>query len=247
MTGLAWRRLVPPEHGAWGFLAAAVLIALGVAPTWAGVLITLGAVLGVFARHWGQLALQGHDLWLHAFLLGGSALLAWGVAGRAAPAVVPWLAGALVVTLLQVVSDAGSRRHGTAGVLTGGMALALVGGAVAAAGGSAHAMPELVAAVVVGYLITVTPLVRARRQPRGTWRWHALLGHAVACVGMLVAACMGLAPWLVAACFTGLALRCLWLLLGAPRPVSPKVIGLAEIPPLMVLFAATVIGVRCGW
>lgn len=247
MSGTVWRHLIPPEHGAWGFLAAAVLIALGIAPTVAGLLIALGAVLGIFARHWLQLALYGRAQWPYALLLGGGSLLAWFLAECLAPAVLPWLAAALALTLVQMVSDAGSRRHGTLGVLTGGVALALVGGAVAAAGGVSSLVPALVAGVVLGYLVAVTPLVRARRQPRGAWRWHALLGHAVACGAMLLAALLGLAPWLVAACFAALALRCLWLLDRAARPASPKAIGLAEIPPLVGLLAATVIGVRCGW
>lgn len=247
---LPWRRLIPPEHGAWGFLAAAVLIALGVAPSIPGALIAGGAVLGMVVRQAAQLALLGQTGWSTAGLLAVLPLTAWLAAGMGAPAAVPWLVAALLVTAGQMLSDAGSRRHGTLGVLTGGAALALVGGAVAAAGGGAGraaAWPLLVAGVVLCYLLTVTPLVRARRQPTGPWRWHALIGHALALACTAYAAATGLAPILVAACFAVLAGRCLWLTRPGMRAASPKAIGLAEIPPLLLLLATTIIGVRCGW
>jgi len=249
------RQLIPPEHGAWGFLGAAVGAGIGIAPTAAGYLITGGLIVGVFARHAGQLALSGARVQPAALGLGVVSATTWSLALWLAPDVWPWLAGATVLTVLQLTSVAGSRRHGTAGVLVGGVALALVGGGIAATAvpttivtptWSSYA-PEIVTSAVIGYLICVTPLVRARRHPNSPWSDHALAGHVVAAIGALIAVLLHLAPVTLACYFILLTARCLWLTRTHQQPASPKTIGFAEIPPLIVLVVAIVVGVRCNW
>ncbi len=239
------RRLIPPEHGAWGFLAAAVLPGLVVAPSAPGFLLTAGVVLGLFARHATQLALAGVPVVGPALVLGGTAGAAWLGAGILAPTALPWMVGAAALTALQLASEAGVRRHRTSGVLVGGCALALVGGAVASAGGTPLAHALVIAGVVVGYLLAVVPLVRARRQPTSHWTKDALAGHAAAAVAAVAAAALGHSPWLVAGFFVLLAARCAWLVRD-PTPATPKAIGLAELPPLLALVLATAAGLGGG-
>lgn len=246
MTTLALRRFLPPEHGAWGFLAAGVVTGLMVAPSGAGLLIALGVVLGLVARHAGQLALTGLAVWPVALAVGAASLAAWTLAVLQAPACLPWLGGAVVITLLQLAGEAGARRHGTAGVLEGGLALALVGGAVAMAGGADVRSAVVVAGVVAGYLLGCIPLVRARRQPLTAWRKDALIGHAAAVIVAVVGAVWWSTPWLVAVAFALLLVRGV-VILRQTAPMTPKAIGLAEIPPLILLVVATATGVRGGW
>lgn len=246
MSTLTLRRLVPPEHGAWGFLAAGVVLGLVVAPSLAGGLIALGVVLGLVARHAGQLALTGLPTGPVAVVVGLIALGAWTMAVLAAPHALPWLGGAIVITLLQLATEAGDRRHGTAGVLEGGLALALVGGGVAVAGGAELRTAVVVAGTVAGYLLGCIPLVRARRKPASGWRGDALAGHVAATVAALVGAWWWDTPWLSVAAFGLLTLRCALILRDA-RGMTPKAIGLAEIPPLVLLVGATAAGLRGGW
>ena len=250
-----FRQLIPPEHGVWGFLGAAVGAGIGVAPTVAGSLIAAGLIVGVVARHAGQLALSGVRVWPAAVGLGVTCACAWTWALWLAPDAWPWLAGAAALTVLQLSSVAGSRRHGTAGVLVGGVALALVGGGIAATGvpmmiaQRTNFDAEIVTSAVIGYLICVTPLVRARRQPNSPWKKHALAGHLVAAVSALSAAWLGVAPASLACYFMFLLVRCLWLTRTRTglRAATPKTIGLAELPPLILLVVATVVGIRSGW
>lgn len=246
MSTIALRRLLPPEHGAWGFLAAGVVTGLVVAPSGAGLLITLGVVLGLVARHAGQLALTGLAIWPVALVLGLASLAAWTLAVLATPTALPWLGGAIVITLLQLAGEAGDRRHGTAGVLEGGLALALVGGAVATAGGADLRTALVVAGTVAGYLLGCIPLVRARRKPGTGWWKDALVGYTAATVVAGCAAAFLGTPWLVAGAFAGLTVRCA-LVARQGRAATPKAIGLAEIPPLILLVAATALGLRGGW
>ena len=246
MTTLALRRFVPPEHGAWGFVAIGVFTGLAVAPSSAGLLIGLGVVLGLVARHAGQLALSGLSVWPVALAVGAASLAAWSLAAVQAPTCLPWLGGAILITVAQLAGEAGARRHGTAGVVEGGLALALVGGAVAAAGGADLRSTTVVAGVVAGYLFGCIPLVRARRQPTSGWRKDTLIGYALAAVAAIVGALAWHTPWLVTALFVGLAVRGV-LVLRHAQPMTPKAIGLAEIPPLILCIAATAVGLRWGW
>jgi len=246
MSTLALRRLLPPEHGAWGFLAAGVILGLVVAPSGAGLAIALGVVLGLVARHAGQLALTGLATWPVAVMVGAASLTAWTLAVLAAPQALPWLGGATIITLLQLAGEAGDRRHGTAGVLEGGLALALVGGGVAVAGGADVRTAVVVAGTVAGYLLGCIPLVRARRKPGSGWRGDALVGHLAATLVALAGAWWWGTPWLSVAAFALLSLRCA-LVLRERRGLTPKAIGLAEIPPLVLLVGATAAGLRGGW
>ena len=239
------RQLIPPEHGAWGFLSVAVAAGLGVAPTAAGVLIAVGVIIGVVARHAAQLALSGMHLWSAALSLGAIAAAAWLQAWWWAPDTWPWLAGAAGLTLLQVTCAIGSRRHDTTGVLVGGVALALVGGAIAAA--KPFSSPEIIVGAIIGYLIAITPLVRARRQPTSHWATHAIAGHLAALAGAIAARFIHHAPLLLIGYFMLLIGRCLWLTRPSQRPLSPKIIGLAEIPFLILLVLSIVLGVRLDW
>ena len=239
------RQLIPPEHGAWGFLSVAVAAGLGVAPTAAGVLIAVGVIIGVVARHAVQLALSGRHQWPAALSLGTMAAAAWLQAWWWAPDTWPWLAGATGLTVLQVIGAIGSRRHNTASVLVGGVALALVGGAIAAA--RPLTSPEIVVGAIIGYLIAITPLVRALRQPHSGWVRHALAGHLTALAGAIAARFIHDAPLVLIGYFTFLTGRCLWLTRPLQRPQSPKAIGLAEIPLLVLLVLSIALGVRLNW
>ncbi len=239
------RRLIPPEHGAWGFLALAVAGGMGLAPTVAGVLIVLGMIVGVIARHAAHLALSGVRLWPVALILAAIAASAWGLALWWAPDAWPWLAGATCLAVLQVICTVGSQRHDTASVLVGGVALALVGGGIVAT--KPLTAPEILVGAIICYLIAITPLVRARRQPNSRWAKHALAGHLAALAGAIAAHFIHSAPLLLVGYFIVLTGRCLRLTRAIQQPVTPKVIGLAEIPFLALLVLAIVLGVRMDW
>jgi hypothetical protein len=236
---LGWRDWLPPEHGAWAMLGLAAIGGAVRAPGWIAVLTATGAISGLIARHALHRAVGGsvrhRAIAVEMTALGSAAmaLSAW-----LAPAQLPWLIAAGAAAAGQWLMHGGAKRHTTADVWCGGIAIGAIGSAITMAGGGTAGDATLVGLLCVVYLMCLTPLVRARRDPIGPWHRAALAGH-VAATALFTGLAIGVGtPLAFAWIFAGLGLRAAWLTRATAAPATPKRIGLEELPVLAVLIAA---------
>lgn len=248
----AQRPLVPPQHGAWGFLGLPLALAVAICG-WSLDLLLLGvAWVAAYPASWavsGLLTARRPDRFRRA---AGVWVPLCAAAGLPLLNRQPWLAWILLAYLLLFavnlyLAGAGRERSLTNDLVLIGECALLVPVAAGVAGGGDGLRatfdrmveaPVLTAALVcaltlIGSTLHVKSLIRERRNPRYT---RASRGFALACpVAVGAIASVAGQPWWLALPFGVLAARALWLHNPAWRPAR---IGLVELAGL-VLVAAT--------
>ncbi len=241
--------ILPPQHGAWAFLALPVLLACTVAsPTWWTAVLAVAWFAAYPASYAGARLL--HDRRPERFR---RAFAVW-AACAALPAAVlvlrfPWLiwVGAVLLALVAVNAHYARRNDERAlvndlVVVTECALLVPVTWAVSTSASTAPtpaAVPTQVGVlaavcwlVLVGSTLHVKSLIRERRDPRYAVASRVVAVASVALV-LALATMWGLPDgwWLVPA-FVALAFRA--FMIGA-RPTRPAVIGLVELVMLVLV------------
>ncbi len=251
-----WRSVaVPSEHGGWGLTLEPVLLGLLVAPSVAGVLLGVGALLAFLIRTPLKLVVVDlrHGRWLPRTRLAARltaaelvALLAIAVTVTAWTGWQWWIPVLVAVPLVavQLWFDVRSRSRraapelsGTIGVCAGVAAIALAGGAP---GPMAAALWMILAARAIGAIPFVrTQIVRLRHGEVDVRGADLAQGTAGACAALAVA--VDPAVWLGFAGVIGLSvLQVVWL----RRPAVPtKVLGTRQMILGLALVALTAVGV----
>jgi hypothetical protein len=247
--------VVPPQHGAWAFLALPVVLACTIAPpTWWTALLTLAWFAAYPASYAGGRLLRDRrpERYRRPFAL-------WAVA-TAAPAAVlvvrfPWLIGAgLVLAVLVAVNVVYTRRNeeralGNDLVVVTECALLVPVTWAVSTGADSLPLPASVPTqvnvltvvcwlVLAGSTLHVKSLIRERRDPRYA-RASRIVALASVVVSAGLAAAWGLpAGWWLVLPFLALAVRA--LVVGR-RPTKPLVIGLVELAMVLVTAVAAIL------
>ena len=235
--------ILPPQHGAWAFLALPVVLACTVAtPTWWTALLTVAWFAAYPASYAGGRLLHDRrpERFRRPFAL-------W-VALAAVPAALllfrfPWLAWVGVPLLVLVAVNVGYARRNDERALANDLvfvgecaAMVAVTWAVAVGGrgwtpppvddGRVVALVAVCALVLTGSTLHVKSLIRERRDPRFA---RASLAWAAGCVPVAVVLAVGWglpAGWWLVVPFVALLVRSLLL---PARGLPPKAVGLWEL------------------
>ena len=251
---------LPVEHGGWGMLAEPLVMGLVLAPTLAGVGLTVAAIGAFLVRHPLKLALSD---WRRGTryprtvlatrvsavyatcALSGLALALW-----RAPAIAWWpVAAAAPLGLLQLWYDARLQGRQLLPELLGGIALGASASALLLAGGWGMAPALAVWALLAGKAATSVLYIRARLrldrdQPAS--RWPGLLAHAAALALAVTLATVDWAPWLGVVAFAVLFVRAAHGLSPGHRRVRPQVVGFTELAYGMATAAGLAVGYILG-
>lgn len=252
-----WRRVaMPSEHGGWGLTLEPPLLALLVAPSWAGASIGVAAVLAFLARTPVKLVLV--DLVRHrclprtrqAGLVGAVELSLIGalVVGVIAAAGGAWLIPVLVGSPLLAIElwyDARSRGRRLVPELSGAIGIGATAAAVVVAGNGAWQLGAALWLVLAGRACVSIPYVRAQvlRLRRGVPMSASTVAIQLAGVG--VAAVGGVVDRSVLAGAVGVVAIAVAQAPTVRRPVpAPKILGLRQLVFGLALVAATAVGVH---
>lgn len=253
----AWRKVaMPSEHGGWGLTLEPPLLALLVAPSWAGVAIAVAAVFAFLARTPVKLVLV--DLGRHRrlprtrlaavvasvelALIAGLVLAAIGAAGTG------WVVPVLVAAPLFVVElwyDARSRGRRLVPELAGAVGIGATAAAIVIAGGGASRLGVALWAILAARGFVSIPYVRAQvlRLRRGVPMSNLTL--ALQLVGVVVAVAATGIDRSVAAGALGVAAIAVAQASTVRRPVPPpKILGLRQLAFGLALVGATAVGVH---
>jgi hypothetical protein len=247
---------LPVEHGGWGMLAEPLVMGLVLAPTLAGLGLTVAALGAFLARQplklalsdwrrgtrYPRTALAARMAAIYAtFALCGLAIAAW-----LAPAAA-WLPVlvAAPLGLLQLWYDARLQGRQLLPELLGGVALGAGASALMLAGGwaltSAFAAWALLAAKAVASIVYIRARLRLDRDQPAS-RGPGLLAHVAAFVLAATLALLGWGPWLGVAAFAILLARALHGLSPWHRRVRPQVVGFTELAYGIATAACIAIG-----
>ncbi len=234
---------LPPEHGAWGFLLEPIVVGLGVAPSWAGLLLSLG-VLGAFLlRHPLKIAYQdrrhgrryARTTLAERVALFYAAAAAIGLAGGlliAGPEVLLPVSLAAPLALLLLVSYAQNRGRDLWPQMAGAGALAGTATAVALAGGAATGPALALWAILLGRSVPSILYIRARlRLEKGKPLAVApvVAANLLAVGGVTALAAGGVAPLLAVIALAILLARALHGLSPWRRRVRVQTLGFLEL------------------
>jgi hypothetical protein len=246
---------VPTEHGGWGLTAEPVLLGLAVAPSLAGVLLGLAAVLAFLARTPLRVVLVDHhrdrDLdrtalarrVLAAELAVLAALVA--AAARTADGAFWWPAViAAPLVAIELWFDTRSRSRRLVPELAGTFGICAVVAMIIVAGG--HGAAEAIAAwlVLVARAATAIPHVRAQiarlhGRPSSPRALVVADATALAAATIAVVVAPAAAPGAVAVAALVPLQR-----ITARTPAPAKVVGIRQTVVGLVVVAATAVGLR---
>lgn len=249
---------LPVEHGGWGLSLEPVVLGLLVAPTLAGLCLSLATVAAFLARHplkiavgdWRKGRRFPRTRMAEAFaaLYGTIALISFTAAVTSGPAMllVP-IALALPLAVLQLAYDFTSRSRALLPELSGATAMGTVAASLALAGGwplaPALALWAILAARVLPTILYVRSRLRAARgeeSPNGI----VIFTHLLACALALLLFLQGIASLLALIALLVLLVRAL---AGINSPaVSAKRVGITELLYGAMLVAAVVAGHALG-
>ena len=236
---------LPPEHGAWGFLAESLLVGLIAAPSPAAGAVAVAGIALFLLRHPFKIVLADRLVRGRFFpRTGQAAAFAAGYAAAAGAALllaILWapdarwmipLALALPAGLVQLSAELRSQGRALLPELLGASST----GALAASCALASGWPSLPAWSLWGVLVlrSVPAIVYARtriRLDRGmpAARGPAWALHAAALAIVLVFIPARLAPWASAAVFSVLLARALRALGPRRQPIRPQQLGRREL------------------
>jgi hypothetical protein len=247
---------LPIEHGGWGMLAEPLVLGLVLAPTLAGVGLTVAAVGAFLVRHPLKLALsdwQRGTRYPRTVLatnvaavyamcaLSGLALAVW-----RAPATAWWpVIAAAPLGLLQLWYDSRLQGRHLLPELLGGIALGASAAALMLTGGweigPALGAWALLAARAAASVVYIRARLRLDRDQPAS-RWPGLLSHGAALALAVVLARFGWGPWLGGVAFAVLLARAAHGLSRWHRRVRPQVVGFTELAYGMATAAAIAAG-----
>ena len=233
---------LPVEHGGWGFLLEPIVLALLVAPSWAGLLLGCAAFLLFLARHPLRLALRDRrsgrrfartalaERFAAGYVLGTGAAFAWALMISAESFWPPLIVGG-GLALVQLFYDVRGEGRAALAEIAGALALGASAPAIALAGGWSAPDAWMLWAIVGLRAVTSIFYVRDRlrlerdrpAQPALTLMLHLL---ALLFVGLRAAGSQ--MPWLAAAAFVLLLARAAYGLSAWRQPAQPKTIGWQE-------------------
>jgi hypothetical protein len=237
--------VLPAEHGGWGFLFEPIALGLLVAPSRAGGLVALAAVLAFFVRQPLKLALQDlrrgrcyprtpYCRWIAAGFAGAAAFaLAAAVAIDGTAMLIPVVVAAPLALAL-IASDAMHHGRSLLPEMAGATAMSLVAAVIAVAGGTSNTAAFGLAGIVAGR--SLPAILYVRTLLGRTQRGAAVAAHVLA----IVAAAWYAPPFAVAA-MVALLVRAVWGLAHEPPPA--KTIGWREI----AFGAMTIVLVAIGY
>lgn len=233
---------LPTSHGGWGFLLEPLLLGLGVAPSGAGLWLSLAVVAAFLTQQPLKLALSDRwrgrryprTVWAERFAFGYSliALLTFGLAWWTA-AYSFWLplllAAPLAIT--QLVYDAKNQGRSLIAELCGALALGTTASALALAAGwslpAALGLWLILGCRTAPSIIYVRAKLRfERRQP--IIKWPVWMSHSLGVMLVAVVAYFNIVPWLAVAPLLILLLRTVIGLRPHPRPVEARTVGFQE-------------------
>jgi hypothetical protein len=240
---LHWRPvLLPPEHGSWSLVLEPLVLALAVAPSWAGLLLALAAFTAFLAYRPLKLAVGDHRRGKRypRTLVAQRFALIFGAAALAAVSalllltgprpLMPLLAAAPLAALF-VLYDLRPGRALEAEI-TAPAAFGAVAAAIPLAAGWGTAESFALWAVAVGRAIPSVLYVRERLalgRGESIQPGAVLAIHLLALASVLLLAGVELLPLLSPLAFFLLALRSWWGLSRFRRPAPAKRIGILEI------------------
>lgn len=250
---------LPNEHGGWGFTTEPILLGLLVAPTWAGVGLSVFALAAFFTRH-------PLKLWL-ADIRRGKRFPRTPVAGRFALLYGSIGLAGLLLTLLtareafwwplllalpligvQLWYDAHNKGRNLVPEVCGAIAMGSVAAGIGLAGGIAPGLAIGLWLVLAMRSLAAIYYARAQvRRARGEGvalsavYWAQALAIAILVGGAL----LKLNPWLSVAALA--LLLPLSLYTFARPPVAAKVVGWTQMAFGLIIVGLTTLGARMGW
>ena len=252
---------LPVEHGGWGFTLEPVLLGMLVAPSGAGVALSLFALAAFLTRHPLKLwiadvaARRRYPRTIYAsrfaLLYGGAALAALALAVRTAQGAF-WapLLLALPLAIFQFTYEIREQARALPAELAGAVAMGGLAPAIALAAAvapqSAYGLWLVLAARAVAAIFYARVQVRrARSKAQPPRLGPAWLAMTLSVATLLVAAWLEWVPWLGAA---SVALLLPLALFTFRRPPAPaKVVGWTQLLLGLLVAVATAAGVRTGW
>jgi hypothetical protein len=249
---------LPTEHGGWSFLLEPILLGLWIAPSWAGLALSISA-LGVFLlnqparialKDWQKGKSYPRTRWAARFcaLYAGTALLMLLLALMLTlhPFWLPILV-ASPLALFQIWAGIRNQSRDLAPELVGATTLGATAAAIVLAGGGTVASAFVLWLILSLRSVPSILYVRARlRLERGEDinRLPVTVVHIVALLSGIVLAVSDLTHWLTSLAFGVLLFRAIHGLSAWRTPVPAKVIGIWEIIYGMILVALVAIGTR---
>jgi hypothetical protein len=249
---------LPTEHGGWGLSLEPVVLGMLVAPSLAGLCLTVATVGAFLARHPLKIAVadwrrgrrfpRTRAAQAFAALYGTVALLGFVAAVLSGPAalLIP-LALALPLAIIQLAYDFNSRSRALPPELAGATAMAALAASLALAGGfallPAFALWAILTARVLPTILYVRARLRAGRGERVA-TGAVIFAHLLACAAALALFFKGSASVLALAALAILLTRA-FVGLHSP-PVSAKRVGITELLYGAMLVAAVVTGHALG-
>lgn len=251
---------LPVEHGGWGFLAEPILLAIALAPSWAGLSIALATVAAFLMRHPAKLYWRNrHRLTLSprfriarrfAILYAGLAMAGFAIAVALAGwrPIMPFL---ILSPLLAMYGafDVHNQARRLVPELAAPMGLAASAPAIALAGGWAWSGAAVLWLLLQARAVPSILYVRTRlRLERGSMvdRRPSAMAH-VAAVGLGAGLWQArLAPALTAGALAVLLVRAVRGLSPSRRPAKAKEVGFSELAFGLGYVLATVLGYRLG-
>ena len=235
---------LPVEHGGWSFVLEPIALGLLVAPSLAGLCLSIAALGAFLTRHPLKIVVAdrrrgrrfprtvvAERFALAYALIGASSLLAAAAAASGQSFLLPLLA-ASPFAAAQMVYDLSGRGRSLAAELTGALALASVSSAVAVAGGWGTPAALALWALLAARFVPAILYVRARlSEMHGGPRSIAptLVAHALALVAIVSLTLSGVAPLLAALVICVLLLRAVHGFHFARRQTTAKQVGMLEV------------------
>jgi hypothetical protein len=227
---------LPSEHGGWGFLFEPLVLALVVAPSWAGLLLSVAFICGFLTRQPLKLALQDalrrksypRTSWCWRFVT------AYGLGATAALVAAIYVSGWTILIpigiaapfgLVQIAYDAKNRSRALLPELGGAAAIASSAAAIALADGwallPALALSAIIIARIIPTIVYVRTLLKRAHKQQASSTVPVVLHIAAVGVALLISSKLAVAM------MTALLLRALW---GLTHPVPPaRRVGWTEI------------------
>jgi hypothetical protein len=256
-----WKAVVvPAEHGGWGLLAEPIVLGLLLAPTAAGLCLSLAALFAFLARQPLRLVLMDRrkraryprtalaERLCAGFGLAAAGLLA-GALALAPPSFWPAIVAAAPFALVAVAYDAVGRGRDAVAEVAGALALSASTAAILLAGARPAAVAFAASVLLALRALTSVLYVRARiRLDRGLPAGPGLaLGvHAAGLALAVVLARAGAAPWLGVLAFAVLLARAAVGLSPGRRPIRPQQLGFQELGYGVLTLALLAVGYLAG-
>lgn len=251
---------LPAEHGGWSLLFEPILLGLLVAPSRAGLLVSVTAIAAFLARQpfrlavtdWRRQRVTQRTKIAQRFVIAYVfvAILSLGLALRASgPAFLLPLLIAAPIVIIQLIYDSMWRSRALFAELAGATSTGSIATAIAICAGwpppLALALWVIIAARSLPTILYIRARLRMLRQKPASKR-IAIGAHILAVLVVSLFAWNGTAPWLSVLAIGMLMIRaCAGLL--STRRTSPQRLGISELLIGVFTIAAVSIGFGFGW